>query len=45
MADNENVTFGQLIPNDIQQQYPDTCAIKSQQIILQSHNIDVSEDE
>ena len=45
MADNENVTFGQLTPNDIQQQYPDTCAIKSQQIILQSHNIDVSEDE
>ena len=35
MADNENVTFGQLTPNDIQQQYPDTCAIKSQQIILQ----------
>lgn len=45
MADNENVTFGQLTPNDIQQQYLDTCAIKSQQIILQSHNIDVSEDE
>lgn len=45
MADNENVTFGQLTPNDIQQQYPDTCAIKSQQIILQSHDIDVSEDE
>lgn len=30
MADNENVTFGQLTPNDIQQQYQDTCAIKSQ---------------
>lgn len=31
MADHENVTFGQLTPNDIQQQYQDTCAIKSQQ--------------
>lgn len=37
--------FGQITADDIQQQYPDTCAIKSQQIILQSHDVDVSEDE
>lgn len=30
MADNENATFNLLTPNDILQQYPDTCAIKSQ---------------
>lgn len=29
--------------NTVQQQYPDTCAIKSQQIILQEFGIDVSE--
>ena len=40
-----NMTLRQLSPNDIQQLYPDTCAIKSQQIILQSHNVEVSEDE
>lgn len=40
-----NMELGKLSPNDIQQQYPDTCAIKSQQIILESHDIDVSEDE
>lgn len=45
MNKKEDTTLGQLTPNDIQQQYPDTCAIKSQQIILQSHDIDVSEDE
>lgn len=31
--------------NPIQQQYPDTCAIKSQQLILQDFGIDVSETE
>lgn len=36
-------TTGQ-IP-DIQQQYPDTCAIKSQQIILNEFGIDVTEDQ
>ena len=30
--------------NPIQQQYPDTCAIKSQQLILQDFGIDISED-
>lgn len=45
MKENNSQMLGQLSPNDIQQQYPDTCAIKSQQIILQSHDIDVSEDE
>lgn len=30
---------------DIQQQYPDTCAIKSQQIILNEFGIDVTEDQ
>lgn len=30
---------------DVLQSYDDTCAIKSQQIVLQSHGIDVSEDE
>lgn len=30
---------------DIQQQYPDTCAIKSQQIILNEFGIDVNEDQ
>lgn len=37
--------LGQLTPDDIQQQYPDTCAIKSQQIILESNNINITEDE
>lgn len=45
LTNKEDMILGQLSPNDIQQQYPDTCAIKSQQIILQSHDIDVSEDE
>lgn len=31
--------------NPIQQQYPDTCAIKSQQLILKDFGIDVSETE
>ena len=30
---------------DIKQEYPDTCAIKSQQLILESNGIDVSESE
>lgn len=30
---------------DVLQGYPDTCAIKSQQLILESHGIDVSEKE
>lgn len=41
----EDTSLGQLTPNDIQQKYPDTCAIKSQQIILESNGIEVSEDE
>ena len=45
LTNKEDMILGQLSPNDIQQQYPDTCAIKSQQIILQSHDIDISEDE
>lgn len=40
-----NVSFGQLTPEDIHQKYPDTCAIKSQQIILESVGIEISEDE
>ena len=32
-------------PSDIQQQYSDTCAIKSQQIILNEFGIDVNEDQ
>ena len=30
---------------EVQQQYPDTCAIKSQQLILEDYGIDVSEDD
>ena len=30
---------------DVQQQYEDTCAIKSQQLILESNGIDISEQE
>lgn len=45
MTDKSNPVFKGLTVDDIQQQYPDTCAIKSQQIILESHDIDVSEDE
>lgn len=30
---------------DVQQQYPDTCAIKSQQLILNEYGIDVNEDQ
>ena len=45
MNSDYNVSFGQLTPEDIHQKYPDTCAIKSQQIILESVGIEVSEDE
>lgn len=38
-------TYNQLSPDDIHQSYPDTCAIKAQQIILESHGISISEDE
>lgn len=43
--DDKDMPLGQLTTNDIQQKYPDTCAIKSQQIILESNDIKVSEDE
>ena len=42
MEDN-NLVFKGLTVNDIQQEFPDTCAIKPQQIILESHDINVSE--
>ena len=45
MNSDYNVSFGQLTPDDIHQRYPDTCAIKSQQIILESVGIEISEDE
>lgn len=40
-----NPTFQALAPEDIQQSYPDTCAIKAQQIILEQKGISVSEDQ
>ena len=40
-----NIPFGKLAPEDVKQGYPDTCAIKSQQIILESHGVNISEDE
>ena len=40
-----DMTLGQLTADDIQQKYPDTCAIKAQQIILESNDVEVSEDE
>lgn len=42
MEENKPV-FKALTVDDIQQEFPDTCAIKSQQIILESHDINVSE--
>lgn len=45
LSDDHNVSFGRLTSEDIQQKYPDTCTIKSQQIILESHDINISEDE
>lgn len=41
---NEVMDTNGMIP-DIQQQYPDSCAIKSQQIILNEFGIDVNEDQ
>lgn len=45
MNSDYNVSFGQLTPEEIHQKYPDTCAIKSQQIILESVGVEISEDE
>ena len=45
MTNDINITYKRLSPNDIQQVYPDTCAIKAQQIILESKGISVSEDD
>lgn len=45
VMEDQSKTLGKLTADEIQQQYPDTCAIKSQQIILESHDINVSEDE
>jgi len=42
MEENSPV-FKALTVDDIQQEFPDTCAIKSQQIILESHDSNVSE--
>lgn len=41
---NEVMDANGMVP-DIQQQYPDSCAIKSQQIILNEFGIDVNEDQ
>lgn len=41
----EKPCLGQLSGEDIQQQYPDTCAIKAQQLILESHDFNVTEQE
>lgn len=41
---NEAMDPTGIVP-DIQQQYPDSCAIKSQQIILNEFGIDVNEDQ
>lgn len=41
---NEAMDPNGMVP-DIQQQYPDSCAIKSQQIILNEFGIDVNEDQ
>lgn len=41
---NEAMDPTGMVP-DIQQQYPDSCAIKSQQIILNEFGIDVNEDQ
>lgn len=41
---NEAMDTNGMVP-DIQQQYPDSCAIKSQQIILNEFGIDVNEDQ
>lgn len=41
---NDAMDTNGMVP-DIQQQYPDSCAIKSQQIILNEFGIDVNEDQ
>lgn len=38
-------TYQTLSPEDIQQSYRDTCAIKAQQIVLDHHGISLSEDQ
>lgn len=43
--DMNDLPFGQLTADDILQKYPDTCAIKSQQIILESNDVNITEDE
>ena len=45
MTNYKNATYNRLSPNDIQQAYLDTCAIKAQQIILESKSISVSEND
>lgn len=40
-----NTAFQALGPDDIQQSFPDTCAIKAQQIILEHHGISMTEDQ
>lgn len=39
------IGMGSLFYEDVQQQYADTCAIKSQQLILESNGFDISESE
>lgn len=43
--DNHSISFQGLAPADIHQTYPDTCAIKAQQIILEQHGISMTEDQ
>lgn len=49
MDSSSQTIFGDVQPifnqSDIQQTYTDTCAIKSQQLVLQTFGIDVSEDD
>lgn len=41
----DNIVINETLSDDIKQQYSDTCAIKSQQIILNDFGIPVSEDQ
>lgn len=43
--DNQCYTLQALAPADIQQSYPDTCAIKAQQIILEQKGISLTEEQ
>ena len=44
--DDNSMNFtGGIYTPEVQQQYDDTCAIKSQQLILNSNGVDVSEDQ